>query len=82
MEELPSDASELKTFDTSQIVHKKRLFNELYNSLSSNPYFSAGAGLLGIGVAATISKRTFIIANTIFRRKFISVLEIDNTDRF
>ncbi|KAI1726826.1 ATPase family associated with various cellular activities (AAA) domain-containing protein [Ditylenchus destructor] len=56
------------------------IVKSFYSSLSSNPYFSAGAGLFGIGAAAAFSRRIFILANTLFRRRFLSSLELDNED--
>lgn len=66
----------------NDLVHKNSIFNQLNKFFLTNPYFSAGAGLIGIGAIATISKRALIIANTFFRRQFVSVLEVDNTDRY
>lgn len=61
---------------------KTNLINRIYDSLSANPYFSAGAGLVGIGMVATISRKLIIVANTLLRRRFLSSLEIDNQDRY
>lgn len=63
-------------------ISRKDLLSRIYNSLSVNPYFSAGAGLVGIGVVGTLSKRFLIIASALFRRRFLSTLEIDNQDRY
>ena len=49
-------------------------------SLSSNPLFSAGAGLAGLGLLAQLGRRALIIGNAIARRKFISKLQITNEE--
>lgn len=56
------------------------LVDRIYENLSANPYFSAGAGLVGIGLAASIGKRLVILSNTLFRRKFVISLSLNNDD--
>ena len=55
-------------------------FDRTFGSLSSNPLFSAGAGLAGLGILAQLGRRMLIIGNTIARRKFISKLQITNEE--
>uniref|UniRef100_A0A7E4WDP8 Mitochondrial chaperone BCS1 n=1 Tax=Panagrellus redivivus TaxID=6233 RepID=A0A7E4WDP8_PANRE len=55
-------------------------FERSFNSLSTNPLFSAGAGLAGLGLVASFGKRALIIGNAIARRKFISKLQITNEE--
>jgi hypothetical protein len=63
----------------SAVIHSG-LIDRIYANLSENPYFSAGAGLVGIGITATIGKRLIILSNTLFRRKFVISLSLNNED--
>ncbi|EJW82782.1 mitochondrial chaperone BCS1 [Wuchereria bancrofti] len=55
-------------------------FGKVYSYLSSNPYFGAGAGLAGLGVCLSITRKLIVISNTIFRRRFLISLQISNED--
>lgn len=61
-------------------ARSRSLFDKVYASLSSNPYFSAGAGLVGIGIVASLGKRLVILSNTLFRRRFVISLSLNNDD--
>jgi hypothetical protein len=63
-----------------QAEQTQNLVDRIYGNLSENPYFSAGAGLFGIGLAASVGKRLVVLSNTLFRRKFIISLTLSNED--
>jgi chaperone BCS1 len=56
------------------------LTSSLYTTLSSNPYFSAGAGLYGLGAVAMVGRYGVKIASTFIKRRFVVSLETTNKD--
>ncbi|GHJ84883.1 hypothetical protein NliqN6_1285 [Naganishia liquefaciens] len=50
-------------------------------AMENNPYFSAGAGLMGIGVALTLLRRSTTLAATLAHRRLLVTLEIPSKDR-
>ncbi|KAH9815819.1 BCS1 N terminal-domain-containing protein [Melampsora americana] len=51
------------------------------NMFSQNPYFSAGFGLMGLGVGLTALKRTSTLLATLAQRRLLVTLEISSKDR-
>ncbi|CAJ0568169.1 unnamed protein product, partial [Mesorhabditis spiculigera] len=58
----------------------KSLVEKAVQSLSANPLFSAGAGLAGIGMAATLLKRFAVIGAMLLRRRYVVSLQLNNED--
>ncbi|OCB89816.1 hypothetical protein A7U60_g2997 [Sanghuangporus baumii] len=47
----------------------------------NNPYFNAGFGLMGVGVALTALRRSLVLGSSILQRRMLVSLEIPNRDR-
>ncbi|CAF1609621.1 unnamed protein product [Rotaria magnacalcarata] len=56
------------------------MLSDLVATLSSNPYFGAGAGLIGIGTALAVLRRSSQYGLIFFRRQFMITLEVPNND--
>ncbi|CAJ0938831.1 unnamed protein product, partial [Mesorhabditis belari] len=54
--------------------------DQTIKGLSSNPLFSAGAGLAGIGMAVTLLKRFAVVGSSLLRRRYIVSLQLNNED--
>ncbi|TRY60961.1 hypothetical protein TCAL_05735 [Tigriopus californicus] len=54
---------------------------DILASLSENPYFGAGFGLFGVGAAASIGRKSFQSMVLLFKRHYVTTLEIPVNDR-
>lgn len=54
---------------------------ELVASLSTNPYFGAGFGLVGVGSGLAILRKLTIISTQIFQRHYLMSLEVPCRDK-
>lgn len=54
---------------------------EVAVSLGDNPYFGAGFGLFGLGAAAAGSKRLMQAASILFRRHYMTTVEVTCKDK-
>lgn len=55
--------------------------SDLINSLTNNPYFGAGFGLVGVGAGLAILRRSLIISSIVARKAFTVTLEVPCRDR-
>lgn len=63
--------------ETSKSATSSSLLGDL---LSSNPYFSAGFGLIGLGAGLAIARRGFIQSVALLQRQLLVTLEIPSHD--
>lgn len=55
--------------------------NDLLSSLSNNPYFGAGFGLVGVGAGLAVLRKSFILSTIVARKAFTVTLEVPCRDR-
>ncbi len=55
--------------------------SELVSSLADNPYFGAGFGLFGVGAVAAISKKGTQYSWILFRRHYMTTVEVTCKDK-
>ncbi|XP_015780991.1 mitochondrial chaperone BCS1 [Tetranychus urticae] len=55
--------------------------SEIIASLSTNPYFGAGFGLVGIGSGIAILRKFLIVGTQVFQRNYLMSLEVPCRDR-
>lgn len=70
-----------KTLDTTTTNTITTNDGGFLSSLTSNPYFSAGFGLLGLGAGMTFLKRGSVVGVTYLRRRMLVTLEIPSKDK-
>lgn len=56
-------------------------FTDYISSLSDNPYFGAGFGLVGLGAGAAVLRRGFQVSAMLFRRHYMITLEVPCRDK-
>lgn len=56
-------------------------FEEIISGLSTNPYFGAGFGLVGVGAGLTVLRRALILSATLVRRQAFVTLEVPCSDK-
>ncbi|XP_018017324.1 mitochondrial chaperone BCS1 isoform X1 [Hyalella azteca] len=54
---------------------------DLISSLADNPYFGAGFGLFGLGAATAVLRKSFMIGSILFRRHYMTTLEVPCRDK-
>ncbi|KAI9299006.1 hypothetical protein K502DRAFT_333999 [Neoconidiobolus thromboides FSU 785] len=57
------------------------MFDNLIDSLSNNPYFSAGFGLVGVGFGLTVAKQGSQLGYMYLKRRMLIQLEITSKDK-
>ena len=55
--------------------------SEMIMSLASNPYFSAGFGLFGVGSVAAVGRAAAKLSAAAFRRSYITTLQVPCNDK-
>ena len=55
--------------------------SEVVGSLGDNPYFGAGAGLFGIGLAGAAARRAGQFGAILFRRHCLTTVEVTCKDK-
>lgn len=57
------------------------IFSEFISSLSDNPYFGAGFGLVAIGGGAAVLRKGLQASIILFRRNYLITLEVPSRDK-
>jgi hypothetical protein len=67
----------------SPTVQQPQTQNEggLWATITSNPYFSAGFGLIGVGAGLTILRQGINVGAALLRRRLLVTLEIPSKDK-
>jgi hypothetical protein len=66
----------------SAVNEQQKTTSTLSDLISGNQLFTGGAGLVGVGIILSYFRRLSLIGKDVLKRRFISRLELDNTDMF
>jgi len=69
---------DLKKIETSNESTTSSRFSSF---LSSNPYFSAGFGLMGVGAGLALARQGLVRGSTLAKRRLLVTLEIPSRDK-
>ncbi|BGO91962.1 Mitochondrial chaperone BCS1 [Rhodotorula toruloides] len=75
----PGDLAE-RTVEAAGVDKPTGLRGLVQSALDSNPYFSAGFGLMALGVGAQVLRRSAVHAATLAQRRLLVSLEISSKD--
>lgn len=78
---LPSDPSEIGGEPLSTAGASAEATGGLWSNITSNPYFSAGFGLIGVGAGLTLLRQGLNAGAGLVRRRLLVTLEIPSKDK-
>lgn len=67
--------------ESQQLQPPTKAENGLWDSITSNPYFSAGFGLIGVGAGLTVLRQGLNLGTSLLRRRLLVTLEIPSKDK-
>ncbi|KAL8277404.1 hypothetical protein RQP46_010244 [Phenoliferia psychrophenolica] len=81
LDALPTEALEQIASPAAAATKPPGALRSLFNSqLESNPYFSAGFGLMAVGVSLTFLRRSLVVGSSLAQRRMLVSLEISSKD--
>ncbi len=68
------------TYKFTDLLTRKKM-SQLLAALQDNPYFGAGFGLMGLGLGASVARKGAQVGLILFRRHYMTTVEITCKDK-